>query len=449
MCGKQHITIVLVAAGTCLAGYGSNNTNMSGRTRPIPEPSMNVILITVSTLRADHVSCLGYARDTTAHFDAFAQESTLFSNAFATSSWMMPAHGSIFTSLRPALHGATHIKNALAPEPETLAEILRAKGYRTVGFCCNPRLDQEHGFAQGFDLYYDYGISTILHDAPFQDQDTGDINKQRTNHLVNDAAIRWLQNNTQEPFYMFLHYYDNHWDYLPPEPYRTLYDPDYEGPIDGTQIAREPLYSNVPGKRDIQHIVALYDGEVKQTDNDLGEMLEFLKTKGLCDRSIVVVLGDHGEQFYEHGNTSHHGLFEELIHVPMAMSIPDEGEKGKVIDSLVSQRDILPTILDYLKIPTPAQCQGKSLRPLIGGHSETVHDFVCVEYTGGAVPNAYAVRGTQYKCYHTDNEFFAYDLIKDPAEQHKILPDRFTDQTKILQKALRKLIDKDLKIESK
>ncbi|MHC4645620.1 MAG: sulfatase [Planctomycetota bacterium] len=321
MCIRKRLLLSLVVGALCLN---------SGRLRCGPQaaagelsespPAQNLILITLSTLRADHLGSFGYERDTTPNFDAFAAQTVLFRNAFAVSSWMMPAHGSIFTSLYPSIHGATHIDKALRDEPRTLAEILGESGYYCIGFCCGPRLDQEYGFARGFDLYDDYTVSVMLDSMVFGDGQTTDINRCRTNNLINDAAIRWLQNNTHKPFFMFVHYYDNHWDYLPPAPYNKLYDPDYQGPIDGTQIAREPLYSNPPDKPDIQHIVALYDGEVRQTDKDLGEMLEFLKERGLYENSIIIVMGDHGEQFYEHGHTSHHGLFEELTHIPLDQS---------------------------------------------------------------------------------------------------------------------------------
>lgn len=175
----------------------------------------NIILITISTLRADHTSCFGYDRDTTPNFDQFAKENILFTNAFATSSWQTPSIGSIFTSLYPSRHGATHINNKLGQGVYTLAEILSDNGYYCVGFCCNPRLNQEHGFAQGFDFYDDYSVSMMLSGIVFENEDSIDINKQRTNDFINDTAIRWLRNNTHRPFFMFLHYYDNHWDYLP------------------------------------------------------------------------------------------------------------------------------------------------------------------------------------------------------------------------------------------
>jgi arylsulfatase A-like enzyme len=403
--------------------------------------SMNVILITISSLRADHVSCLGYARDTTPNFDAFAGENILFRNAFATSGWMMPAHGSIFTSLYPTLHGATHIDKSLGDEHFTLAEILADNGFYCVGFCCNPRLDREHGFAQGFNLYDDYSVSVMLESLAFEDKKSVDINTQRTNALINDAAIRWLQNNTHRPFFMFIHYYDNHWDYLPPPPNSQRYDPDYDGPIDGTQIAREPLFSNPPSERDIQHIIALYDGEVRQTDNDLGDILNALEDTGLSDNSIIIIMGDHGEQFYEHGHTSHHGIYEELIHIPLAISIPGVRARSKTIDSLVSQVDILPTILDYLQITAPEQYLGKSLRPLIEMRKKSINEYILAEYTGGAVPDCYAVRSIRYKyCQEAGSEAFGYNLTNDPGEQKRIVLDSFPKEIETLEENLNRFI---------
>lgn len=401
------------------------------------KPRANIILITISTFRVDHVSCFGYQRDTTPNFDTFCESNILFLNAFATSSWAMPTHGSIFTSLYPGVHGATHIDKSLNDKWNTLAEILGANGYYCVGFCCNPRLGAAQGFAQGFDFYDDYSVEIMLNSVAFEGNESFDTNKKRTNDLINDAAIRWLQNNTHKPFFMFLHYYDNHWDYLPPEPYNKLYDPDYQGSIDGTEIAKEPLFSNPPDEKDIEHIIALYDGEVKQTDNDLGEMLTFLKNSGLMADSIVIVMGDHGEQFYEHGHTSHHGIFEELIHIPMAVSIPNKSKKIRKINSLVSQVDILPTILDYLELPVPDRCQGNSLKPVIEGNKEAVHDFIFAEYTGGAVPESFAVRSARYKYTEQESESFMYELLNDPGEQCKILPYNFLQEVWELQKSLR------------
>ncbi len=384
-----------------------------------PATATNVILITLSSLRADHVSCLGYARPTTPHLDRFAGRGVLFRNGFATSGWMMPAHGSIFTSLSPSVHGATHIERQLDSAGTTLAEILSAHGYYCVGFCCAPRLDTEHGFARGFHVYDDRSVVGLLGAMDPGVAPSFDINRQRTNDCINDAALRWLQNNRHTPFFLFVHYYDTHWDYVPPEPYRSLFDPNYSGALNGTGIAREPLYSNPPEEQDLRHLVALYDGEIRQTDEDLGQMLAALQDGGLLENSLVIVLADHGEELYDHGHTSHQGLYDELLHVPLVISTP-RGGSGQT-DALVSQVDILPTILDYLDIPVPPACEGKSLRPIIEGRADSVRDFIAAEYTAGAVPDLFVTRSLRHKCWRTaTGEVYAYDLRTDPQESNPI-----------------------------
>jgi len=431
--------ILLIFAGGCSV-HNLKNTPQEKLT--ITKNRPNIVLVTISSLRADHVSCLGYTRETTPNFDRFAKDNILFTNVFATSSWQMPAVGSIFTSLYPSEHGATHINNKLSPNVQTLAGVLKENGYYTAGFGCNPRLTGDYGFDRGFDFYDDYSVDMMLSSMSFGQEDSIEINKRRTNDLVNDAVIRWLSNNTHNPFFLSVHYYDNHWDYLPPPPYDTLFDPDYTGDIDGTEIAREPLYSNRPSDEDVAHIIALYDGQIKQTDHDMGELLDFMKEEGRFQDSVIIITGDHGEQFYEHGHTSHHGIFDELIRVPFAISAADINEPN-VISSFASSVDIMPTILNYTGIVVPDQCKGQSLKPLIENKSAGKRDFVFVEYTGGAVPDCFAVRFERYKFICQEGSIFAYDLASDPTEQKKIYKTDFTDEMKESFEKIRDLIVKD------
>jgi len=428
-----------------IEGCAFNNPQTKKMGISQPKDTKNVILITISSLRADHVSCLGYKRETTPNLDKFAKENILFTNAFATSSWQMPSTGSIFTSLYPTEHGATHINKKLDRQVRTIAEILKDNGFYTAGFCCNPRLQSESGFGKGFDFYDDYSAPMIISSLFFGQQDFFDINKKRTNDLINDVAIRWLANNTHKPFFLFIHYYDNHWDYMPPPPYNTLYDPDYGGEIDGTDIAREPLYSNKPRDEDVKHIIALYDGQVRQTDKDLGELLTFLEKQGIFGDSIIIVMADHGEQFYEHGHTSHHGIFDELIRIPLVVSVPGS-DKPKKIDSLVSGVDILPTVLDLMAISIPSECQGKSLESVIEGKNTNIRNFVFIEYTGGAVPDSFAARFERHKFVSQEGEIFAYDLQKDPFEQRKIHQHNFKDQMNQLFRTVEDLLKRNFQI---
>ncbi len=406
-------------------------------------PSKNIILITISSLRADHTGLSGYHRDTTPHLDEFARQNTTFTQAFATSGWMMPAHASILTGLYPRDHQVTHISKKLNEQFITLPEILSNHGYYCAGFCCNPRLSNDYGFGQGFDSYDDYSVDIILESLAFETEKKMDINARRTNGLINDAVIRWLRNNTHQPFFLFVHYYDNHWDYLPPPPYDKMYAPDYHGDITGREIAREPLFSNPPADDDIDHIIALYDGEIRQTDQDLGEMLEFLRNEGKFEDSVIIIAGDHGEQFYEHGHTSHHGIFDELIHIPLVVSVPDFNEPG-TMDCLVSGVDIMPTILDFASIIIPSECKGNSLVSLIKGKTEKQRDFVFVEYTGGAAADSYAARFERYKFVSQEGDIFAYDLQEDEFEQKKIYKNDFNNQMNELFKTVEHLLKQNL-----
>ncbi len=433
---KYVVMLIFTAVIGCL--WSQHTVDAGIKSNKISQP-LNIVLITISSLRADHVGCLGYHRDTTTAFDSFAKNGVLFTQAFATSGWMMPAHGSIFTSLHPDSHGATHINNKLGSKHKTLAEILKANGYVTVGFCSNPRLDSEHGFDRGFYIYDDYSAAMMLQSMTF-DSSQIDINKHRTNDLINTAAVAWLNRNNQHPFFLFVHYYDNHWDYLPPSPYDKLYDPNYDGPIDGRNIAREPLFSNPPDGDGLNHMIALYDGQIKRTDDDLAILLNALRKKQLFENSIIIILADHGEQFYEHGHTSHQGLFEELIHIPLAIHTPVMQKPPANVNALVSQIDILPTILDYLSINMPKQCQGKSLRPLIEGKTEKINDLIFAQYSAGAIPDCYVARSKKYKCYSTSSESYAFDLEDDPGELSRILPSDFPQKAQMLYQKLSKLL---------
>lgn len=394
----------------------------------------NIILITINSLRADHVGAYGYMRKTTPHFDQFAKENVFFSTAFSTSSWQMPSHGSILTSLYPSEHGAVHINNKLTDKCKTLPEIIAKEGYYTVGFCSNPRLSSEKGFARGFDFYDDYSVEMFLENISMSGDEKININQQRTNDLINQSAIRWLENNKAAPFFLYLHYYDNHWDYLPPEPYYSMFDPDYKGEIDGKLISKEPLYSNPPSEGDIEHIKALYDGEVRQTDEDLGVFLRYLGKNGLMENSVIVITGEHGEQLYEHGNTSHHGLYDEMIRIPMAMHLPGRGPEKN--ESLVSLVDILPTILDIIDLNNMKPVGSKGLSLLRANDKIKSRSWVYAEYTGGAIPNCSALRSKRYKVLQSEDVIKVYDLLEDPQELRPLRKSQFDIHVNNLIKSL-------------
>jgi arylsulfatase A-like enzyme len=277
---------------------------------------------------------------------------------------------------------------------------------------------------QGFDLYDDFSVwlgfvgQGKLVGGP-NAAPNPDVHQTLTNEPLTRAALRWIEQHHQEPFFMFAFYFDPHYDYIPPPPFDTMFDPNYDGSIDGRDIVQEPRKSNRPSQGDLDHIIALYDGEIRYTDTYVSKLLNAFAKFGILDQTLVVIFGDHGDEFYEHGKTGHaHTLYNELIHVPLILRWPSKIPKGKRIDALASQVDIMPTILDYLRIQHKQAIQGTSLKDLIDGRVCRVHDFV---YAGGRSHRC-AVIGNQNKMILNPGagarEF--YDLVNDPREQYNI-----------------------------
>jgi arylsulfatase A-like enzyme len=343
----------------------------------------NVLLIGVESLRADHVGCLGYFRDTTPTLDRLATEGVVFNRAMATSSWTIPAVMSVMTSLYPGLHNAKDFRQKTPEEITTLAEILKERGYVTVAFAGNPLLDGSYGFRQGFDLYDDFTVQLHLGLDLFEEGgeitlDT--VHDAVTNQAIHRAATSWLKANHGERFFMFVFYFDPHIDYIPPPPFDRKFDPDYEGAIDGKGLASEPLRSTRPPQRDLDHIIALYDGELLHTDGYISKLLDEFRKLGIWDDTLVVVFGDHGEEFYEHGSTVHGlTLYNEVLRIPLILRRPSVIPGNKKVGTLVNGVDIMPTILDYLDIKYNGFMQGGSLRPLIEGKRSMLHDVVYAE----------------------------------------------------------------------
>ncbi len=389
-----------------------------------PHKRPNVLLIGIETLRADHVGHLGYSRNTTPALDAIAKEGVAFSKTMATASWTMPAVMSVLTSLYPEVHGTNKYDKKLPESVPTLAEVLRENGYKTVAFVSNPTLDGRHGFCRGFELYDDFSVwldfvgmgkYVVGHNtAP-----NPDVHQTLTSEPLTWSALNWLERHYQEPFFMFVFYFDPHYDYIPPPPFDTMFDPNYDGSIDGRGIVEEPRKSNRPPQRDLDHIIALYDGEIHYTDTYISKLLDAFAKFGILDQTLVVIFGDHGDEFYEHGMTGHaHTLYNELIHIPLVLRWPSRIPKGRRIDALASQVDIMPTILDYLGIQHQQAIQGTSLKDLIEGRVCRVNEFV---FAGTSIGKC-AIIGNRSKMIlnHRAGGKEFYDLSNDPREQNSI-----------------------------
>jgi choline-sulfatase len=407
-----------------------------GRPTVLPD---HVIVVLVDALRADHLGSYGYGRRTSPNLDALAADATRFANAATSGPWTLPALGTIMTSLYPSVHGALRASNAikwkldpahftatdaLDPSLTTLAEVLQGAGFRTVAFVVGAYPASAFGFAQGFERFSE--------------------NEYPGLRFTLDALFEWLDRERPTRAFVYVHTGEVHSPYAPPpvDPrreggtdeksralaaalgeerarYATLdFDPGYQGSVDGSW---ETLGAIREGRlalteRDLTHLVALYDRGIAYTDHWLGRLVEGLRTRGLLDRTLLVVTADHGDELFEHGGIEHTRTFyDEIMHVPLVVRAPGEG-RGRVVPDQVGLVDLMPTIVDMLGVPNPPSAQGRSLRPLIMGGSLPKRAV----FAEGAVenPQLRAIRTLRWKyVFDGGRTEELYDLAADPGER--------------------------------
>ena len=328
------------------------------RQGPVPRP--DVIVYLIDTLRADHLGVYGYPRPTSPEIDTFARDATLFLDAQAQTSWTRTAVVSLFTGLLPQVHGVNGRDDALASEVDTLAELLSAAGYETLGFYTNGNVDAAFGLDQGFD-HYQYLRESRERPSFHQLSDK-----------VNDWAFKWLDElpprEEREPFLLYLHTTDPHAPYTPPEDLRRQFaagiDPE-RGRIDEVHDISAGRRGAPPGTAEAWR--DLYDGEIAFVDRQFGRLLERLRALGLYESTVVVLVSDHGEEFGEHGGWEHgKTLYGEQLRVPLLIKLPGGEGAGRQVRARANQVDVLPTLLDYLRIAAPV-LDGRSLLPEILG----------------------------------------------------------------------------------
>jgi arylsulfatase A-like enzyme/Tfp pilus assembly protein PilF len=298
---------------------------------------LNIILITLDTLRSDRLSCYGSEHVDTPNIDALAREGVRFTNAASTVPFTLPAHSSMMTGTYPPYHGVReNVGAVLGDDLPTLAERLRDGGWATAAFVSAFVLDGRWGIGRGFDHYYD--------DFDPREFDTPNMSAvQRTGDETVAEAVRWLDDRpAEQPFFLWLHLYDPHEPYTPPEPYNSQY-PD------------QP-----------------YDGEVAFTDSLIGDFRQALDERDLLERSLVILTSDHGEGLGDHGEMYHgYYIYESTIHVALIMRPPLTVNPGRVVDASVSHVDLMPTVLDAVALPYPEVVHGKSLVQLMLGAQES------------------------------------------------------------------------------
>jgi choline-sulfatase len=297
----------------------------------------DVYLVTIDTLRADHVHCYGYEQIQTPALDALARDGIRFAQPFTPSPITNTSHVSILTGLLPSTHGVTDFAVPLSAAHPTLAELVRNRGYHTAAFIGAVILDSRTlapGLDRGFDFYDNFP------QHPVTKARWGRV--ERRGIEVVQHAETWMAAHSTGPRFVWIHLYDPHDPYQPPPPFALTYK---------------------------DH---LYDGEIAYADSALANFVAFLKKSGRYENSLIVVVGDHGEGLGEHHENTH-GIFlyDSTTHVPLIVKMPGGSDPGKVVDAQVRTTDILPTVTDVLRIPPPSQLDGESLMPLFGGTEAT------------------------------------------------------------------------------
>jgi len=366
--------------------------------------------MTLDTTRADHLSCYGYHRLTSPNLDRLAENSVLYTQAIAPASWTLPSHASLFTGKFTTSHGARydpkgplHLTDAingpkawqvyrargLAQNETTLAGILKEAGYSTGAIVGGPWLKKVFGLDKGFDFYDDAEIGTV---------------NGRLASRVTDSALRWIDINRDNNFFLFLNYFDPHGPYAPPEGFAGRFLPK------GTVLnGRNPT---------TQELIALYDAEILYMDHYIGKLLKQLKISNLYDNAMIIVAADHGELFGEHDKYGHgHYLYQEEIHVPLFIKYPGSEVLPKRTEERIQLNDIMAVILERLQIKMPQGVQS-GIPPKIG------HPIVSETYPFAILSND----GHWCSLFEEDFKFIwnskghhqLFNLQEDPGENRNL-----------------------------
>jgi arylsulfatase A-like enzyme len=475
---RRFLLVLTLTAG--LAGVAGCTKN-AAHPKPGAGPK-NLLLISVDSLRADHVGAYGYRarfapeRAVTPHLDALAAGGMRFDACWSSSSWTLPAHVSLFTGLDDPSHGVIDSAFRIDPAHATLAEHLTAAGYRCRGVFSGPFLDPRFGFDRGFESWRSGQISETelvaeieawkqrRSDNRREDPSSEEVLAMRrqaanwdvTGHRVNEQALRDLDDLAAggRPWFLFLHYYDPHYDYLPGEADPSLaayFDPEYQGTYDGVRWYFDPAVRDfsppftrrIP-ERDLQHVEALYDGEIHFVDRQIGSLLTRLERLGISEDTVIAVVSDHGDEFFEHGGIGHRShLHTELTRAVFILRAPGVVLPGQVEPGPVSFVDIAPSLLSATGAPAWSQPLGQNRLPggppvSSGSFSHLFTDvpphgarhleawrnerFTVIRPFGEPNPTAELLVLAQANWPDNTPAYSVYDRQVDPAEQRPIHP---------------------------
>ena len=364
----------------------------------------NVLLISIDTCRADYLSCYGYQRKTTPNIDAIARESIVFENVISPVPITLPAHASMLAGTVPPYHGVhDNFDYWLGDSSITLAEILKGHGFATGAVVSAFVLDSKFGLKQGFDTYGD----------DFGKEQDGGHAKERKGEQTSNLAVKWLEQYKDNRFFLFVHYYDPHKRYDPPEPFASEFADN------------------------------LYAGEIAYTDFCIARLIQKLKDLGLFDSTLVVITSDHGEMLGEHGESDHcYFIYQSAIKVPLIIKMPGK-HKGRVVRQLVGLIDVVPTICSLVGVRTPPQVQGTDLSGYFTREDATEEErYVYTESLFATKYNANSLLGlvtSRWKYIQTTRPEL-YDVVEDPQESNNLV-DKLPRQARLMREQLREAIE--------
>jgi len=381
-------------------------------------PPPNILLLVVDCLRSDHLGVNGYERPTTPSIDALAAESIRFTRTSSQASWTRPSVPTLLTGLYPSEHGlhnfnvgddGTVESPSLAASVVTVAETLKAAGYRTALIAEQYQLSPRFGLNQGFDFY---------------------------KHRASDAAnihrnfFRWLDRRPGQKFFAYLHYLEIHWPYCPPPETRGTFNQGRSKIRfchQWRQLRKDILSGTIVlDDGDRQALEARYDEELLALDARLGELFSTLRERGLWDSTLLVLTSDHGEEFFEHGAIGHgQSLYEELLAIPLFFKPPAawQATVGREVDAVVEVRDLVPTVLEVAGVPAPEGLNAPSLIPWMVGRrpGSDPHPFVVAEAHDKVVVRS---AGLKLIADREGGSFELYDLTRDPRETRNLASER-------------------------
>jgi len=391
----------------------------------------NILLISIDSLGANHLGCYGYQRPTSPHMDALAAQGVLCERLLCPAIPTLPSYTTLYTGQHPITHGiVSHpCDNNLGRQAPFLPWFLLQAGYTTCAV--DSLMRSRLWFGRGYEFYIDPSIRhTLLYLAV-------------TCEDLNARAIPWLRAHVSEPFFLFIHYWDPHWPFNPPERYRHLYcqgdptDPDnhsldawWKHPLG--VAARDTWLRTADGLiTDAEYVTALYDQEVRYVDDGVGQLIKALDELGLAEKTLVVLTGDHGESMTEHGiYFEHHGLYDCTLHVPLIVRWTEHLPSGVCLPHTLQVSDIAPTLLEAAGLSVPTAMEGRSFWRLltgeeqVGGHERVIS----LECTWQA---KWSLRTDQYKFIlarqpdlYGNSPRELYDLEADPLEKHNIVTQR-------------------------